>query len=128
MHGLRANDALVVAKQSPAPRSEIAAVARANAGDEGGQTTAADATQAMNDVRQTSGDTTSDDDDEEPQRCNQGEEWNHPVDEGVGIEMEAGGGENGEARRGGFGAQAGAGAKDGVGQLSVGGEDAVEGK
>jgi hypothetical protein len=29
--------------------------------------------------------------------------------------MEAGGGENGEARRGVFGAQAGAGAEDGVG-------------
>ncbi len=116
MHVFRANGALVIAKQSPAPWSEMTAVARANAGDEGGQTTAADATQAMNDVRQTSGDTTSDDDDEEPQRCNQGEEWNHPVVEGVGVEMEAGCGENGEARRGGFGAQAGVQAEDGVGQ------------
>ena len=117
MHRFHANGALVVAKQSPAPRSKMAAVARANAGD---------VTKPMNDVRQTSEEMTVDDNDEEPQRCNQGEEWNHPIVEGVGVEMEAGGGENGEARRGGFGAQAGAGAEDGVGQQSEGGEDAEE--
>ena len=53
---------------------------------------------------------------DKPQRCNQGKEGNHPVVEVFGVEMEAGGGENGETRRGGFGAQAGAGAEDGVGQ------------
>ena len=115
MHGFHANGALVIAKQSPALRSEMAAVARANAGDEGGGTTAADATQPMHDVRQTSGEMAVDDNDEEPQPCNHGEEGDHPVVEGVGVEMEAGGGENGEARGGVFGAQAGAGAEDGVG-------------
>ncbi len=70
MHGLRANDALVVAKQSPAPRSEMAAVARANTGDEGGGTTAVDATQPLNDVRPTSGEMAVNDNHDEPQRCN----------------------------------------------------------